>query len=72
MSFRYHTGIINDKYQLGHKKHRNLQKVCMKTAGNVAKAAPVAKASVVGMKTGEYAVYLAGSKMPFVIILWTM
>jgi hypothetical protein len=69
ISFRYHTGIIDDKYQLGHKKHRNLQKVCMKTAEEVANAAPVVKASVIGMKIGEYAAYLTGSKIPFVIIL---
>jgi hypothetical protein len=44
----------------------------MKAAGIVAKAAPVAKASDIGMKTGEYAAYLTGSKMPFVIILWAL
>jgi hypothetical protein len=44
----------------------------MKTAGKVAKAAPAVKASVVGIKTGEYAAYFTGSKMPFVIILWAL
>jgi len=43
----------------------------MKIAGKDAKAAPVVKAIVVGRKSGEYAIYLMGSKIPFVIILWT-
>jgi hypothetical protein len=44
----------------------------MSTAGKVAKAAPIAKASDIGMKIGEYAAYLTESKMPFVIILWAL
>jgi hypothetical protein len=44
----------------------------VKAAGKVAKAAPVVKASDIGIKTGEYAAYFTGSKMPFVIILWTL
>ena len=53
-------------------KKMNLHKVCIKTAGKVAKAVPYAKANVMGMKTGEYVAYLTGSKMLFVIILWAM
>jgi hypothetical protein len=44
----------------------------MSTAGKVANPAPIVKASDIGMKTGEYAAYLTGSKMPFVIILWAL
>jgi hypothetical protein len=44
----------------------------MKAAGKVANAAPAVKASDIGMKTGEYAAYLTGSNMPFVIILWAL
>ena len=49
---------------------RRLQKICTNIAGRAANAAPLVKANVVGKKTGEYAAYLAGSNIPFVIILW--
>jgi hypothetical protein len=68
ISCRYHTKIDN-KYQLTHKNNRNLHKICVKVAGRIANAAPVVKDSDIGMKTGEYAAYFTGSKMPFVIIL---
>ena len=44
----------------------------MKRAGKAAKAVPYAKASVMGIKAGEYAVYLIGSKTPFVTIFLTV
>ena len=53
-------------------QNKNLQKVWMKRAGKAAKAVPYAKASVMGIKAGEYAVYLIGSKTPFVTIFLTV
>lgn len=44
----------------------------MKSAGKAANAAAYVKTSVVGKKTGEYSVYLTGSKTPFVTMFRTM
>ena len=53
-------------------QNKNLQKIWIKRAGKDAKAAPIDNAIVIGIKIGEYAAYLTGSKIPFLMMFWVM